>query len=130
MALEAELSRIQEVSGHQRKRIAEILNGLMRDLSEFSAIVGNKEIKLVSAAEATVMFQIPPSLTKNTYTRVQKNKKKSKKDVFKAKQRRQLEIIVITQGATPCYVYHINVFTWEYNSQPGLVIVLMTFPQP
>ncbi|XP_040889796.1 kinesin heavy chain isoform X1 [Toxotes jaculatrix] len=46
MALEAELSRIQEVSSHQRKRIAEILNGLMRDLSEFSTIVGNKEIKL------------------------------------------------------------------------------------
>ncbi|XP_041639014.1 kinesin heavy chain [Cheilinus undulatus] len=46
MALEAELSRIQEVSSHQRKRIAEILNGLMRDLSEFSTIVGNREIKL------------------------------------------------------------------------------------
>uniref|UniRef100_A0AAX7SYR2 Kinesin-like protein n=1 Tax=Astatotilapia calliptera TaxID=8154 RepID=A0AAX7SYR2_ASTCA len=46
MALEAELSRIQEVSSHQRKRIAEILNGLMRDLSEFSTIVGNKDIKL------------------------------------------------------------------------------------
>ncbi|XP_067361656.1 kinesin heavy chain isoform X1 [Channa argus] len=46
MALEAELSRIQEVSSHQRKRIAEILNGLMRDLREFSAIVGNKDIKL------------------------------------------------------------------------------------
>ncbi|XP_071400632.1 kinesin heavy chain isoform X1 [Centroberyx affinis] len=46
MALEAELSRIQEVSGHQRKRIAEILNGLMRDLSEFSTIVGNRDIKL------------------------------------------------------------------------------------
>lgn len=74
MALEAELSRIQEVSGHQRKRIAEILNGLMRDLSEFSAIVGNKEIKLVSAAEATVMFQIPPSLTKDE-AGVQKKKK-------------------------------------------------------
>lgn len=52
MALEAELSRIQEVSSHQRKRIAEILNGLMRDLSEFSTIVGNKDIKLVSGAEA------------------------------------------------------------------------------
>lgn len=51
MALEAELSRIQEVSSHQRKRIAEILNGLMRDLSEFSTIVGNRDIKLVSAAE-------------------------------------------------------------------------------
>uniref|UniRef100_A0A668UXB9 Kinesin-like protein n=1 Tax=Oreochromis aureus TaxID=47969 RepID=A0A668UXB9_OREAU len=48
MALEAELSRIQEVSSHQRKRIAEILNGLMRDLSEFSTIVGNKDIKLIT----------------------------------------------------------------------------------
>uniref|UniRef100_A0AAV2M643 Uncharacterized protein n=1 Tax=Knipowitschia caucasica TaxID=637954 RepID=A0AAV2M643_KNICA len=48
VALEAELSRIQEVSSHQRKRIAEILNGLMRDLSEFSTIVGNRDIKLPS----------------------------------------------------------------------------------
>ncbi|XP_013859604.1 kinesin heavy chain isoform 5A [Austrofundulus limnaeus] len=46
MALEAELSRIQEVSSHQRKRIAEVLNVLMRDLREFSTIVGNREIKL------------------------------------------------------------------------------------
>ncbi|XP_042180111.1 kinesin heavy chain-like [Oncorhynchus tshawytscha] len=46
MTIEAELSRLQEVSSHQRKRIAEVLNGLMRDLSEFSAIVGNKDIKL------------------------------------------------------------------------------------
>ncbi|XP_074498855.1 kinesin heavy chain [Sebastes fasciatus] len=46
MALEAELSRIQEVSSHQRKRIAEILSALMRDLSEFSTIVGNRDIKL------------------------------------------------------------------------------------
>lgn len=48
VALEVELSRIQEVSSHQRKRIAEILNGMMRDLSEFSTIVGNRDIKLVS----------------------------------------------------------------------------------
>lgn len=47
MELEAELSRMQEVSGQQRKRIADVLNGLMRDLSEFSSIVGNGEIKLV-----------------------------------------------------------------------------------
>ncbi|XP_018597834.1 kinesin heavy chain isoform X2 [Scleropages formosus] len=46
MSIESELSRMQEVSGHQRKRIAEVLNGLMRDLSEFSTIVGNGEIKL------------------------------------------------------------------------------------
>uniref|UniRef100_H3CNN1 Kinesin-like protein n=1 Tax=Tetraodon nigroviridis TaxID=99883 RepID=H3CNN1_TETNG len=46
VALEVELSRIQEVSSHQRKRIAEILNGMMKDLSEFSTIVGNRDIKL------------------------------------------------------------------------------------
>ncbi|CAB1314512.1 unnamed protein product, partial [Coregonus sp. 'balchen'] len=44
--LAEELAMKMEVSGHQRKRIAEVLNGLMRDLSEFSAIVGNKDIKL------------------------------------------------------------------------------------
>uniref|UniRef100_A0A3Q2DYV7 Kinesin-like protein n=1 Tax=Cyprinodon variegatus TaxID=28743 RepID=A0A3Q2DYV7_CYPVA len=46
VSLSAELCRIQEVSSHQRKRIAEVLNGLMRDLREFSTIVGNREIKL------------------------------------------------------------------------------------
>ncbi|XP_031423416.1 kinesin heavy chain isoform X2 [Clupea harengus] len=46
MSIEAELSRMQQVSGQQRKRIAEVLNGLMRDLSEFSVIVGNGDIKL------------------------------------------------------------------------------------
>lgn len=55
MELEAELSRMQEVSGQQRKRIADVLNGLMRDLSEFSAIVGNGEIKLVSIKTNTGM---------------------------------------------------------------------------
>uniref|UniRef100_A0A8C9W7A5 Kinesin-like protein n=1 Tax=Scleropages formosus TaxID=113540 RepID=A0A8C9W7A5_SCLFO len=51
MSIESELSRMQEVSGHQRKRIAEVLNGLMRDLSEFSTIVGNGEIKLVGGEQ-------------------------------------------------------------------------------
>uniref|UniRef100_A0A672QZ81 Kinesin-like protein n=1 Tax=Sinocyclocheilus grahami TaxID=75366 RepID=A0A672QZ81_SINGR len=45
-SLEAELAQMQEVSSHQRKRIADVLNGLMKDLSEFSSIVGNGEIKL------------------------------------------------------------------------------------
>uniref|UniRef100_A0A6Q2YSR9 Kinesin-like protein n=1 Tax=Esox lucius TaxID=8010 RepID=A0A6Q2YSR9_ESOLU len=47
--LEAELSHMQEVSGQQRKRIADVLNGLMRDLSEFSTIVGNGEINVTIA---------------------------------------------------------------------------------
>uniref|UniRef100_A0A3P9NQC6 Kinesin-like protein n=1 Tax=Poecilia reticulata TaxID=8081 RepID=A0A3P9NQC6_POERE len=46
LSFSSELSRIQEVSSHQRKRIAEVLNGLMRDLREFSTIVGSREIKL------------------------------------------------------------------------------------
>uniref|UniRef100_G3NTP1 Kinesin-like protein n=1 Tax=Gasterosteus aculeatus aculeatus TaxID=481459 RepID=G3NTP1_GASAC len=46
MASEVELARVKEVSGHQRKRISEILNGLTRDLSEFSTILGNRDIKL------------------------------------------------------------------------------------
>uniref|UniRef100_A0A8C2XEN3 Kinesin-like protein n=1 Tax=Cyclopterus lumpus TaxID=8103 RepID=A0A8C2XEN3_CYCLU len=50
MALEAELFRIKEVSSHQRKRISEILSSLMRDLSEFSTIIGNRDIKLITGA--------------------------------------------------------------------------------
>uniref|UniRef100_A0A8C5CIZ6 Kinesin-like protein n=1 Tax=Gadus morhua TaxID=8049 RepID=A0A8C5CIZ6_GADMO len=46
MELEAELSHMQEVSGQQRKRIADVLNGLMRDLSEFEIhnIFNNNQI--------------------------------------------------------------------------------------
>ncbi|XP_071990976.1 kinesin heavy chain isoform X2 [Engystomops pustulosus] len=46
LSLETDLHRLQEFSTHQRKRIAEVLNGLMKDLSEFSVIVGNGEFKL------------------------------------------------------------------------------------
>lgn len=70
MALEAELSRIQEVSSHQRKRIAEILSALMRDLSEFSTIVGNRDIKLVSGTQnaglETFVFTYQRCLKRNS----------------------------------------------------------------
>ncbi|XP_075708100.1 kinesin heavy chain isoform X7 [Rhinoderma darwinii] len=46
LSLEHDIHRLQEFSTHQRKRIAEVLNGLMKDLSEFSVIVGNGEFKL------------------------------------------------------------------------------------
>ncbi|KAK2510480.1 hypothetical protein Q9233_017705 [Columba guinea] len=46
LSLESELARVRELGGQQRRRAAEVLNGLMRDLSEFSLIVGNGEIKL------------------------------------------------------------------------------------
>lgn len=62
LSLESELQRLQEVSGHQRKRIAEVLNGLMKDLSEFSVIVGNGEIKLVSKERGSHHVQVIPVL--------------------------------------------------------------------
>ncbi|XP_006036468.1 kinesin heavy chain [Alligator sinensis] len=46
LSLETELQRLQDLGAQQRKRAAEVLNGLMKDLSEFSLIVGNGEIKL------------------------------------------------------------------------------------
>lgn len=67
MVLEGELSRIQEVSSHQRKRIAEILNELMRNLSEFSTIVGNKDIKLVSAIELETLHPNPKDYAKREF---------------------------------------------------------------
>ncbi|XP_067314826.1 kinesin heavy chain [Pseudorasbora parva] len=46
VCLEAEFSRLQEVSGQQRKRITEVLNTLMKELNDFSFILGNGDLRL------------------------------------------------------------------------------------
>ncbi|XP_036427083.1 kinesin heavy chain [Colossoma macropomum] len=46
MCLETEFSRLQEVSGQQRKRFTEVLNTLLKDLSDFSFILGSNDIRL------------------------------------------------------------------------------------
>uniref|UniRef100_A0A8C3Q709 Kinesin-like protein n=1 Tax=Geospiza parvula TaxID=87175 RepID=A0A8C3Q709_GEOPR len=46
------LSRARELGGQQRRRAAEVLNGLLRDLSELSALVGSGDIKLVRVSGA------------------------------------------------------------------------------
>ncbi|XP_066519772.1 kinesin heavy chain [Hoplias malabaricus] len=46
MCLETEFSRLQEVSGQQRKRVTEVLNTLLKDLSDFSMILGTSDIRL------------------------------------------------------------------------------------
>ncbi|XP_078393043.1 kinesin heavy chain-like [Cetorhinus maximus] len=48
ITLEAELHHAQELSNHQKKRVAEVLNTLLKDLSDFNNIVGNAEWKVVS----------------------------------------------------------------------------------
>lgn len=47
MCLETEFSQLQEVNIQQRKRITEVLNTLLKDLSDFSIILGSGEIRLV-----------------------------------------------------------------------------------
>lgn len=59
LSLESELARVRELGGQQRRRAAEVLNGLMRDLSEFSLIVGNGEIKLVRGARGAGPTRVP-----------------------------------------------------------------------
>ncbi|XP_071771355.2 kinesin heavy chain-like [Centroberyx gerrardi] len=44
-AVQRELSQLQELSGLQRKRAGEVLNLLLRDLSDIGAIIGTSDIK-------------------------------------------------------------------------------------
>ncbi|XP_072540867.1 kinesin heavy chain [Salminus brasiliensis] len=46
MCLETEFCRLKEVSGQQKKRVTEVLNTLLKDLSEFSIILGSSDIRL------------------------------------------------------------------------------------
>uniref|UniRef100_A0A672YMW7 Kinesin-like protein n=1 Tax=Sphaeramia orbicularis TaxID=375764 RepID=A0A672YMW7_9TELE len=44
-AVQRELSQLQELNGLQRKRAAEVLNLLLRDLSDIGAIIGTSDVK-------------------------------------------------------------------------------------
>ncbi|KAL2087890.1 hypothetical protein ACEWY4_016718 [Coilia grayii] len=48
-AVQKELAQLQELSGHQRKRAAEVLNLLLRDLSEIGGIIGTNDMKTSEA---------------------------------------------------------------------------------
>lgn len=43
-----ELSQLQELSNHQKKRTTEILNLLLKDLGEIGGIIGTNDVKTVS----------------------------------------------------------------------------------
>lgn len=43
MALETEIAHLKEVSGHYKRRIAEMMNSLLKDLGEIGVAVGNKD---------------------------------------------------------------------------------------
>ncbi|KAG1930158.1 kinesin heavy chain [Pimephales promelas] len=46
VCLEAEFSRLQEVNAQHRKRITEVMNTLMKDLNDFSFILGDSDLRL------------------------------------------------------------------------------------
>ncbi|XP_055771266.1 kinesin heavy chain-like [Salvelinus fontinalis] len=48
LSVQRELTTLQELSGHQKKRAAEILHLLLRDLSEIGATLGTSDIKVMA----------------------------------------------------------------------------------
>lgn len=51
-----ELSQLQELSNHQRKRATEILNLLLKDLGEIGGIIGTNDVKTVSRASVLCSY--------------------------------------------------------------------------
>ncbi|KAM4560019.1 kinesin heavy chain-like [Odontesthes bonariensis] len=49
--VQRELSQLQELNGLQRKRAAEVLNLLLRDLSDIGAIIGTSDVKAAANSE-------------------------------------------------------------------------------
>ncbi|XP_022616996.1 kinesin heavy chain-like isoform X1 [Seriola dumerili] len=50
-AVQRELSQLQELNGLQRKRACEVLNQLLRDLSDIGAIIGTSDVKTAASSE-------------------------------------------------------------------------------
>ncbi|RVE75074.1 hypothetical protein OJAV_G00013180 [Oryzias javanicus] len=51
-AVQRELGQMQELNGLQRKRAVEVLNLLLRDLSDIGAIIGSSDAKFAASSEA------------------------------------------------------------------------------
>ncbi|XP_035533273.1 kinesin heavy chain-like [Morone saxatilis] len=51
-AVQSELNQLQELNGLQRKRAGEVLNLLLRDLSDIGTIIGTSDVKTATSSEA------------------------------------------------------------------------------
>lgn len=60
--LEREVSQLQELNGLQRKRAAEVLNLLLRDLSDIGAIIGTSDVKTAAVRPHVHMTKTLPTL--------------------------------------------------------------------
>ncbi|XP_036396486.1 kinesin heavy chain [Megalops cyprinoides] len=52
--VQRELTQLQELSNHQKKRAAEILNLLLKDLSEIGGIIGTNDMKAMTEANGVI----------------------------------------------------------------------------
>ncbi|MGH0162952.1 UNVERIFIED_CONTAM: hypothetical protein FKN15_050393 [Acipenser sinensis] len=53
-AVQRELNQLQELSKHQKKRAAEILNLLLKDLNEIGGIIGTNDIKVMTEVNGVI----------------------------------------------------------------------------
>ena len=53
--MERDFATLQEMSGHHKKRSAEILSMLLRDLSEIGSIVGTSDLKAVRPSDLHIL---------------------------------------------------------------------------
>ncbi|XP_041116274.1 kinesin heavy chain isoform X1 [Polyodon spathula] len=54
LAVQRELNQLQELSNHQKKRAAEILNLLLKDLNEIGGIIGTNDIKVMTEVNGVI----------------------------------------------------------------------------
>ncbi|KAL2081174.1 hypothetical protein ACEWY4_023027 [Coilia grayii] len=54
LAVERELAQVTELSGHQKKRAAEILNMLLRDLSDIGSVIGTSDLKAMTEVNGVI----------------------------------------------------------------------------
>ncbi|XP_058889829.1 kinesin heavy chain-like isoform X2 [Acipenser ruthenus] len=54
LAVQHELNQLQELSKHQKKRAAEILNLLLKDLNEIGGIIGTNDIKVMTEVNGVI----------------------------------------------------------------------------
>ncbi|XP_062389638.1 kinesin heavy chain [Sardina pilchardus] len=54
LVVERELAQVQELSSHQKKRAAEIVNLLLRDLSEIGSVIGTSDLKAMAEANGVI----------------------------------------------------------------------------
>ncbi|XP_048095583.1 kinesin heavy chain isoform X1 [Alosa alosa] len=54
LVVERELAQVQEMSSHQKKRAAEIVNLLLRDLSDIGSVIGTSDLKAMAEANGVI----------------------------------------------------------------------------